>query len=150
MNKDGASSLDRLVDIVDQAPIPAWPPAPGWWIVAAAALLFFVVIILLWMRRRHRAAYRREALREIDRMGDDLRALPALLKRVALCAYPREQVAGLNGTAWVDFLNARTARPGFDESLLQLAYAPTAPAGRKALLATARRWILTHDPAPRC
>jgi len=152
MNEDAATSLDRLVDIVKPAPVSAWPLAPGWWVLAAAALALIVTIGLLWARRHRRAAYRREALRELDRLGEEIGELPSLLKRVALCAYPREQVAALNGTAWIDFLNSHAAHAEFDTSLTQLNYRDTAitPAARAALLTSTRRWIREHRPPPPC
>jgi Domain of unknown function (DUF4381) len=82
----------------------------------------------LWWVRWRRQAYRRAGLRELRVIAARLDAAPeraaalvalvALLKRVALVAYAREQVAALSGDAWLTFLDrtggtARFARgPG--------------------------------------
>ena len=118
MNPDPAS-LDRLHDLVAPPPVPWWPPAPGWYYVVV--LVFLIVLVLLvrgfihWQRNR----YRREALAEFagqeKRLSDPtqrvaaLAALSVLLKRTALTAYSRGEVAALTGPAWFAFLD-RTGR----------------------------------------
>lgn len=114
------TSLEYLHDIVVPAPTPWWPPAPGWyWVMGLLALLTAVLLwraIVYWQRNR----YRREALAELARIetaaqtagpGENstntaLPALAELLKRTALTAYPRAQVAALTGPAWFAFLDA--------------------------------------------
>lgn len=108
-----------LHDIVVPGATPWWPPAPGWyWIMCLLALL---AAVMLWraLVRWQRNCYRREALAELARIeaavqaagpGEDSadKALPALaelLKRAALTAYPRAQVAALTGPAWFAFLD---------------------------------------------
>ena len=66
--------------------------------------------------------------------------LSVLLKRVALAAYPRQEVASLHGSEWVDFLS-RTC-PGADLSGLVVADT-TAPAGPEVKQA-AGQWIRHH------
>src|SRR6516164_6756645 len=98
-------SLDRLHDVVAPSPVAWWPPAPGWcWVVAGVVLLLFVLLVKLFIAWQH-DCYRREALAEFALQEAALKdparraaALPALwelLKRTALAAYPREQVAML-------------------------------------------------------
>ncbi|MBF0626338.1 MAG: DUF4381 domain-containing protein, partial [Magnetococcales bacterium] len=73
-------------------------------------------------------------------------ALSALLKRVALLRHPRTAVAGLAGTAWLEFLD-RTGPPpgefcqGAGQVLLSAPYARTGTALPEALFDLARRWI---------
>ena len=57
--------------------------------------------------RYRRNAYRREALRQLDAV--DPGGISTVLKRTALAAWPREQVAALTGAAWLAFLD-RTGR----------------------------------------
>jgi hypothetical protein len=109
------TSLDRLHDIVMPPAAPWWPPAPGWYWVLGFLSVVAVATLLLTFHRRQRSRYRREALAELSRLeparGDPatrsaaMRALAELLKRAALTAFPREQVAGLSGPAWYDFLD---------------------------------------------
>jgi hypothetical protein len=142
------ASLDRLHDIVEPARVSFWPPAPGWWIVFG--ILLVVAALVAWKMRRAwvRSAYRREALREVASMGDS-RELPALLKRVALAAYPREEVAGLSGERWLAFLN-REVPESFEEpagsALVALAYGD-AEADAEPVVNAIRGWI-EHHPSP--
>jgi hypothetical protein len=122
MNPDPAS-LDRLHDIVTPPPVPWWPPAPGWyWFLG----FLFVVAAILALRtfvRWQRDRYRREALvewkREISLLDDAtsrvaaLTRLATLLKRAALSAFPRAEVASLTGPAWLVFLDRTAAMRGF-------------------------------------
>lgn len=110
------ASLDRLHDIVVPAAVPWWPPAPGWlWFLAAVmlgVLGVLVRVVIGWQQNR----YRREALAELARLeavaadstgcaADALCGLSELLKRTALTAFPRQQVAALTGPAWFEFLD---------------------------------------------
>ncbi len=58
--------------------------------------------------------YRREALAELARLSLDpaaqLAAVPPLLKRCALVAWPRERTAALSGPAWTGFVAAHARR----------------------------------------
>lgn len=114
MNSD-PTSLDRLHDIIVPPPVPWWPPAPGvqWLFVCGAVVLLAVVLraFLHWQRNR----YRREALAEFRRWDAmlsqeksrliGLSGLAELLKRTALSAFPREEVAALTGAPWLAFLD---------------------------------------------
>lgn len=103
MNPD-AASLDNLKDIYVPPPVPWWPPAAGWWLVIAAlAILLAVMVVWAW-RKWHRDAYRRAALHEL-RGATSGAEVAEILKRTALCAYPRQQVASLTGPAWCQWLS---------------------------------------------
>ena len=148
------SDLSNLRDIVVPPEVPLWPPAPGWWIVAAACIAVVGVLAAMTANRYRRNAYRREALRALD--GIDGLSEPAaaqrissVLKRAALAAYPREEVAPLSGAAWLAFLDRTGHTEAFTEgparALLALAFGA---AGDTEVLAPivedARRWIRTH------
>lgn len=111
MNSDPAS-LQNLNDIMAPGPLPWWPPAPGWYAVAAVVFVLAVWAIVRFLSKWRANAYRREALRHcaaIQSSGDEqLRQLPTVLKRTALSAWPRKQVASLSGREWHVFLD-RTA-----------------------------------------
>ena len=102
MNPDPAS-LDNLRDIVELPPVPWWPPAPGWWVLLTMAVVAtFVVAWRVWAARRA-AAYRRAALRELE-SATSVATIAEILKRTALVAYPRTDVASLSGSAWSQWL----------------------------------------------
>lgn len=147
---DDQADLAHLADIVVPPPSPWWPPAPGWWILAAAFLV--AIAILGWMAaRRYRAnAYRREALAalaDISPVATSAAEVSAILKRTALVAYPRTQVASLTGERWLAFLD-RTGRTdafsrGPAAQLAQAAFGAPLRDGAAALAAS-RRWVKQH------
>jgi hypothetical protein len=102
MNPDPAS-LENLRDIAVPPSVPWWPPAPGWWGVFAllAAVAMLVLLRAFWKWRA--AAYRRAAIREL-RSATSVVEIAEILKRTALCAYPREDIAALSGRAWCQWL----------------------------------------------
>ncbi len=154
-----ADPLARLRDIHQPGMIETWPPAPGWWILAGLALVALIALVtwlfLHWRRNR----YRREALKELAALeghwqanGDDaayLQALQKLLKRVALTAFPREQVASLTGEAWLQFLDNSTNSHDFSigeaEALIDGNYRPDISIDVPALQIIAARWINDHQ-----
>lgn len=109
------SSLQNLHDIAIPASVAWLPPAPGWY-----ALSLSVLLLLAWFSvKRYRAwqddSYRREALTILTQIEKELTdsnqyqqflpRLPELVKRTAMLAYGRAQVASLNGTDWLTFLD---------------------------------------------
>ena len=65
-----------------------------------------------------------------------------LWRSAALAAFPREQVASLNGAAWLAFLD-RTGGTVFGATaLLALTYGGTGD--RDLVVAQARRWLVHH------
>jgi len=137
------ADLSNLRDIVVPPAVYFWPPAPGWWLVGAACLVGAGVALAAAVRHRRRNAYRRDALRELEIA--DARDISAVLKRAALAAFPREQVASLSGPAWLAFLD-RTGGTRF--AATALASMPYGGSGdRDAVVAEARRWITSHSPS---
>jgi hypothetical protein len=164
MNPD-PTSLDRLHDIVAPRAVAWWPPAPGWyWLLGGAVVLFCVLAVRALIRWQHNR-YRREALAELSGQEVALRdpvrriiTLPAvaeLLKRTAVTAYPREEVATLTGAPWFEFLD-RTERASLfmrgDGAILERsAYDPRTAVDiddRKTaeLVSEVRYWIKHHEP----
>jgi hypothetical protein len=153
-----AGSLQNLNDIVLPGPAAWWPLAPGWYVLAAAVSLVLAVLAARWWRRRRRNRYRRQALLELSSLreratADSSRQVPALLKRTALSAWPRESVASLNGAAWHGFLDESAAMEEFGAgagvTLDCLAYGgnePPLPADEdlKQLFEAAGFWLKNH------
>ncbi|MEJ8859734.1 DUF4381 domain-containing protein [Variovorax robiniae] len=162
-------SLSQLADVVAPPPISWMPQTVGWKVLAV--LLVLIAIWLAWRGTRNwlRNRYRRDALAELRQIetcwkSDPaasvavLTALPALIKRCALAAWPREQVASRSGAEWARFLvaNAGHATPGalaleplvreiqyHDEQVLRLV-----PQSDVAMLIEAsRQWIQGHVSA---
>ncbi|PSJ60477.1 DUF4381 domain-containing protein [Kumtagia ephedrae] len=171
MDEDAAPQLDaatraalqKLADIAQPPPVSWMPQTWGW-----AALAVLVAALLLWAlwrwhQYRVRNRYRREAIAELARIearhgapegrADAVTEAAALLKRVALAAWPREAVAPLSGRDWVAFLRRTAGGSSFpDEAAALLDDAEyrwpsnrrVADADEKAFLVAARRWIEGH------
>ena len=104
--------IGQLLDLRDiHAPLPPsmWPPAPGWWLLAVVLLAGLLVLARWASRRWQHARLRRRVLQQLQQMEPGDRGLAAcvsmLLKQVALARFPRQQVAALNGQAWLEFLD---------------------------------------------
>ncbi|SDI45394.1 DUF4381 domain-containing protein [Aliiruegeria lutimaris] len=149
--KNLVEMLDMLKPIPEPEPISMIPATSGWiWLgLAVIGLLCFAG----YRARRYwnANAYRRAALAELARAGDKPEAIAAILRRAALVAYPRADVASLTGPDWCAFLDKSYGGDGFSGDLgAALTRAPwrevpTDP----AVTALARRWLKSHKPARR-
>jgi hypothetical protein len=148
------ADLSNLRDIVVPPDVPLWPPAPGWWIVGAAIVASAAVLAGMAAVRYRRNAYRRAALGELAAVedlpaGEAAQRVTAVLKRAALVAYPRAEVAELSGQAWLGFLD-RTGRTdafttGPARELPSLAYGGRRGASDlPAIVSAARAWVRRH------
>ena len=113
MNPQAAPEL-QLRDI-HLPPAPSlWPPAPGWWLLAALMLGLVAWGVLVFLKGRRVSRLRRQMMDALggltaqlgrERSPDTLMQIGLLLRRLALAKFPREQVAGLSGAAWLRFLD---------------------------------------------
>jgi len=151
-------SLSQLLNLMHGLVMPepvAWlPQTAGWWIVIG--WLSAVVLLSGWKvtRRRLRNRYRRDALAELKAIdtssglapAESAQRIAALLKRTALVAYPRQEVASLFGKDWAQFLSesANNDKQIADvaDRLASASYRPDADG--RALSQPARRWIRLH------
>ena len=152
MSNDPAD-LSNLRDIVLPAPVSFWPPAPGWGIVAVALLAGLALLVARWIVRHRHDAYRRQALRELAALpapldGKGAQALSAILKRAALVAFPRSEVACLTGVAWLRFLDQTGRMQAFEtgpaKSLPKIALGAPAADDDRAIRKAAQGWIRRH------
>ena len=145
MNPDPAS-LENLRDIVAPPPVPWWPPAPGWVFLLTVLGLIAVLVAVRGWRRWRADAYRRAALREL-RGAESIGMIAELLKRAALAASPRTQVASLTGSAWVNWLAQTGGRPVSDavsQTLTIGVFAERDFVDASELAAFADEWIRSH------
>ncbi|MGC4016472.1 MAG: DUF4381 domain-containing protein [Luteolibacter sp.] len=145
---DDPTSLDRLHDLVAPPPAPWWPPTPGWSIVLAIAAIALLAWLLNAFIRWQANRYRREALALLDDPGTPPREWSAILKRAALVAWPRADVASLTGPEWLSFLD-RTAgmtqfTAGAGRSLEAIAFGPSGTVDAAAVRQVTRLWITRH------
>jgi hypothetical protein len=120
-------------------PPPLWPPAPEVWLLLFIVIVAAVVLLSQRRRARQRNAYRHAGLRLLDE-ASTVRDVSVILKRVALAAFPREQVASLHGADWADFLQRSYRRRDF--SIIALGDSGE-PAGKK-VIRLAAAWIRHH------
>lgn len=159
---DTPADLLSLHELPLPAPVSYAPQTIGWLFVAL--LLIAIALVCAWFawRRHERSRYRREALAELahieTKLNDQstrataLAEIAPLIKRTALAAAPREQVAALSGASWLAYLR-RTHGAFDDESgalLYAASYAPREHLARvtqqeaQRLVQAARDWIGHH------
>ncbi len=145
-----------LIDIPLPASVSLWPQT--WTLRIAIVVAVACVLFAIWHLARswHRNRYRRAALAELAGIegalgatasADASVALAALVRRTALAAFPRDQVASLAGPAWLSFLDRTAGTKDFSEgagrSLEIGAYRP-APEDARPLAGAVRHWIEAH------
>lgn len=146
------TSLDRLHDLASPPAIPWWPLAPGWYVLAVLLMLLALWLVHRWRRRWLANGYRREALQALG-VATDGASIAALLRRTALAAASRPEIAGLTGVAWTDWLAAHAAIPMPEEVRHLLHSGIYAPDEARAEITTLRayagRWLRKHRLSPR-
>lgn len=160
-----SSALATALPLQDIQLPPApgwWPPAPGWWLLLTLILLSALLALVHWRRGR----YRRAALRQLARLqaraaeGSELAVLSQLLRQAALRSFPTSACAGLQGEAWLAFLDQslphrwreRGFRGGIGRCLAVGPYQPGAALSaveRQELYALCRRWLRALPTVPR-
>lgn len=143
--------LANMADLALPQPVSFWPPAVGIWIIGAMAAAMLAVSAWRAWRRYRADAYLRRALAELDVLtggGAEIgEAVSAILKRAAMVAYGREEVASLTGPGWAAFI-ARTAPSGVqtDDLTVRIVrlFAPETAviaSDPSRLVAQARAWL---------
>lgn len=149
--------FDHLADLSMPAPVPMVPATAAWVWVGGAVTVLACLLVVRFRRRWRARAYRREALRALrvlDKRGNRsirLQTLATVLRRTALATFPRDQVAGLHGEAWLRFLDLRQGHTAFATDLgrilIQAPYAGHSDATSdqvEALTRLVRTWIRRH------
>jgi len=150
------ASLERLHDIVAPPPVPWWPPAPGWYVLGGVLFFLLALGLVAWLQQYRANAYRREALRELDALEEkqQWQELSVLLKRVALSAFPRTEVASLTGESWMAWLNqhggGKEVSPELGRMFTEKVYHPASKATHaeqdwRDAAASVRNWIQAHS-----
>ena len=113
-----------------------WPLAPGWWVLFGLLLMVTGFVLQRYLERRARSTARRYALRQLDDLLTDYEThrnvvrfaakVSELLRRTMLAYAPRQDIAGLAGEAWLEWLDRGLAHPQFvsgpGRALLDLPY----------------------------
>ncbi|MCT8974298.1 DUF4381 domain-containing protein [Microbaculum marinisediminis] len=140
--------LKRLTEPPQPPPIPMMPQTAGWLVLAALLLFLIAWAVYVAVCHRKANAYRRAALAELGTAGDDPAAIAAILRRAALAAWPREEVASLTGEAWLAFLDRTGGDGRFSEgpgkAILSAPYRPAPGVPANGLSTLAGHWIRRH------
>jgi len=119
-----AVDLSGLKDIHIPVEPSWWPPALGWWLLliwGIIIIMIFAAIFLYWYTTPKQYALR--ALKYYYKTDSGAvmlaRHMSALMKRISLLKFPRDQVAKLTDDEWIDFLLEKTGN-AFSEKQLQL------------------------------
>ena len=166
MNSPDPASLQNLNDIVLPEAVSWWPLASGWYFLLGLLIIILAWFIYISIQHRINSRYRRTALHQLqllaqevnkaDKRDSVLRQIPILLKRTALTAYPRRQLASLTGKSWHNFLNSKVGTPSFTESSCNsldcISYSvgslDTVDAeAASELLKACKHWLKHHRPA---
>jgi len=133
-----------------------WPLAPGWWLMLGLLIVILAALIYLLHSRYQRNAYRRRALLQLQALQIQLQSdgdsrvfvtqTNALLKSVAIYAYPRADVAAQHGEAWRLLLNrslpaSEQLQSNFDNAMYQKDYPQIDVAH---LYRAAQHWMKSH------
>ena len=107
--------LVNLKDIHLPPPVSFWPPAPGWWILAILLISSLFIGGVLFYRQHKKRKPKTEALRILKDLQilyqnsqdevASLRNLSNLLRRTALTVYDNDEIASLQGSSWLEFLD---------------------------------------------
>ena len=154
--------LAQLHALREPGTIGWWPLAPGWWVLFAIAVLLLATLAFYCYRRYRANAYRRQACVQLQALHGDWRSsedsksylagVNALLKSVALRAFPRRDVASRSGAQWADFLNHTLSTNAgislFNEDFATAAYRPEpSTTDCEEIYHSASKWIRQHRAA---
>ncbi len=166
LSPQARQALTHLADVTLPPPVSWHPQTVGWAVLAVVLIALLLGLAWYAVRRWRSNRYRRAALAELDRLEEllpdatrraqALAAMPPLLKRCALAAWPRESTAALSGPAWTRFMAAH-ARGPLDPALVRLLddleyHPPTdlhavSDQEARAALRAARDWVARHRVA---
>lgn len=132
-----------------------WPPAPGWWVLAALIVLGALLVLLYLRRRRRCRGAARQAMYELQQLrrgwrqhadgAASARALSRLLRRFAMAAFPRRDVAALTGERWLRFLDQQGGQGRFVDGpgrwLIEAPYRPAMPGSVDEVATLVEDWI---------
>lgn len=147
-------SVEQLRDIHLPEAVSMWPPALGWQILFAllcvllAYALWRMLCVLPHWRTKYIALRSLKRLRQAYQQKMDpshvVQELSILMHRVGLYYFPRQQVAGLAGDAWLEFLDKHTDKPIFVSQcqlLITAPYQAEVNADLSPLFVACERWI---------
>lgn len=152
--------LAQLKDIHLPQPVSDWPMAMGWIVLFSAVFLSLVIYFWLTLKRWRLIKARRYVLNRLGQLKSEYAheedavaiaiELSQLLRRAALSAFPRKDVAGLKSHAWLAFLDQTGNTTAFTQGpgrALQFApYQSQTTYEVNALFLAVHRWVKFNLP----
>lgn len=145
--------LQQLKDLHNPASVSWWPLAVGWYGVIFLLLLVLSLFGFLFYRyrqrkKRHDFIFQQLTSIEKKLLDHDPTAVSdcsVLLRKIALLHFPRQEVAGLHGAAWLEFLdrtgNTQEFSQGCGRLLITVAYQQQWDDTATQLLPLIKRWM---------
>ena len=153
----GTVSRPGWEEILQPPAVEYAPVTWGWWALFVLVLGLVVYGVVRYRNWRVANQYRADALRELTQLeaaalqadAAAIRQVMVLLKRVAVHAFGRKDVAPLAGAKWAEFLHQTCPETSFSAPLLEtLTYKGcdgVEPQQIKELLHHVATWIRRHD-----
>lgn len=135
-------------------PISWWPPALGWFILLGLLIVVIGVLAFWYFKRKYNqnTLIIQQALHELDQLVEYfehdkrqlVQQLSALIRRVAMQFYGRDNTASLAGQSWAEFLQS-SGKQGMSADLAQalseMPYRPIEDVNTEQLVLQIRQWI---------
>lgn len=145
----GTIARHEFQEVAAPDPVPYGFETWGWAVVFGLGLLLFayaVVRLVIWFKQNQ---YRRDAVAAFRALDSEAVADAAIvLKRTAIEAFGRPNVAALSGVEWADFLNARCDATQFTaevfDTLMYRGPERLAPGDKQAFMNNVETWIRRH------
>lgn len=151
------AELQQLKDIHLPHAIHMWPIAPGWIGLFVSLIVTVCYLLYVWRKRNQKKHTVKFALAKLDKLQHLMLENPeqinvsaeisTLLRRTALYYFRRENIAGLSGKHWLDFLNRSGETTDFTQEAGRLLTEAPYQKGNlndlAPLFALARTWLMT-------
>lgn len=147
--------LSQLKDIHLPQPIALWPIAPAWLAVYFLCIIFLAYLVYAGykaQRKKYIVHFALAKLNELEKLMAENPKLngaleiSTLLRRTALHYYPRENIAGLTGQAWLSFLNQSGNMSAFNgeegKLLTEAPYRKNELTDLTPLFSSAKTWLI--------
>ena len=136
-----------------------WPIAPGWWLLFLLTLFAILLVYKKFKKSSNNQTPESEKnnktitnalnlLNEINSIDNNKQAIikiSILLRRTAMSLYGRENVAGLTGAQWLNFLDNKGATTDFSDGsgqvLIQQPYKKLTHYNRKQVVSITKQWL---------
>ena len=156
--------LENLRDIHLPDPINWWPISINLlWIIVLMIIIIIIGVIYLYKQRKYNKIKRQtlRMLRVLEKQSDQAASLSAisveiskLLRNCAQVYFPQHNISGLQGMAWVNFLNQTATGVDFTvvaPLLIMLPYqkptqfSATSVQNFKLLINQVKTWVIQRD-----